>query len=128
MFSLLYSLINVYHVIFFFLFFLMIRRPPRSTLFPYTTLFRSQLQRTRTTSDNHERVAPGWKRRLRQLSHRVVVRSLRASPWRTRNITWGCATRKSSSAFGGSTRQRSGRTATTSAVGGSPSKHEISPK
>src|SRR5689334_24680293 len=27
-----------------FLFFLMIRRPPRSTLFPYTTLFRSQVQ------------------------------------------------------------------------------------
>src|ERR1019366_10546730 len=27
----------------FFLFFLMIRRPPRSTLFPYTTLFRSQV-------------------------------------------------------------------------------------
>src|SRR5258708_23731326 len=26
-----------------FVFFLMIRRPPRSTLFPYTTLFRSQL-------------------------------------------------------------------------------------
>src|SRR3712207_8010310 len=26
-------------------FFLMIRRPPRSTLFPYTTLFRSALQR-----------------------------------------------------------------------------------
>src|SRR2546430_8730015 len=25
-------------------FFLMIRRPPRSTLFPYTTLFRSQLE------------------------------------------------------------------------------------
>ena len=25
----------------FFFFFLMIRRPPRSTLFPYTTLFRS---------------------------------------------------------------------------------------
>src|SRR5260221_5083764 len=29
----------------FFFFFLMIRRPPRSTLFPYTTLFRSMLQR-----------------------------------------------------------------------------------
>src|SRR6266511_5931331 len=29
-----------------FFFFLMIRRPPRSTLFPYTTLFRSALQRT----------------------------------------------------------------------------------
>src|SRR2546427_13256476 len=27
----------------FFFFFLMIRRPPRSTLFPYTTLFRSLL-------------------------------------------------------------------------------------
>src|SRR2546427_8269394 len=25
----------------------MIRRPPRSTLFPYTTLFRSQVRRTR---------------------------------------------------------------------------------
>src|SRR2546430_13752051 len=28
-----------------FFFFLMIRRPPRSTLFPYTTLFRSQVAR-----------------------------------------------------------------------------------
>src|SRR3712207_7046222 len=33
-------------------FFLMIRRPPRSTLFPYTTLFRSALTDTfRTLSD-----------------------------------------------------------------------------
>src|SRR2546427_12151891 len=34
-------------------FFLMIRRPPRSTLFPYTTLFRSQLaaRRCHTRSD-----------------------------------------------------------------------------
>src|SRR5574339_1019382 len=29
---------------FFLFFFLMIRRPPRSTLFPYTTLFRSSLR------------------------------------------------------------------------------------
>src|SRR5256885_7174692 len=29
---------------FFFFFFLMIRRPPRSTLFPYTTLFRSEIE------------------------------------------------------------------------------------
>src|SRR5690349_24393973 len=29
---------------YFFIFFLMIRRPPRSTLFPYTTLFRSQFR------------------------------------------------------------------------------------
>src|SRR5450631_3394418 len=32
---------NVVQVNLFFFFFLMIRRPPRSTLFPYTTLFRS---------------------------------------------------------------------------------------
>src|SRR5437016_11790455 len=41
-----------------FFFFLMIRRPPRSTLFPYTTLFRSQLR---------HRLAPaGWRRRSRR--------------------------------------------------------------
>src|SRR5688572_33289673 len=35
------SFFTVLSVLFmFFLFFLMIRRPPRSTLFPYTTLFR----------------------------------------------------------------------------------------
>src|SRR6266536_333966 len=34
-----------HHFLFLFFFFLMIRRPPRSTLFPYTTLFRS-CQRT----------------------------------------------------------------------------------
>src|SRR2546429_9939308 len=33
------------HILFLFFFFLMIRRPPRSTLFPYTTLFRSALER-----------------------------------------------------------------------------------
>src|SRR2546426_8060649 len=33
--------------IFFLFFFLMIRRPPRSTLFPYTTLFRSQTRALR---------------------------------------------------------------------------------
>src|SRR6266508_1543956 len=34
-------MISVNSKIFYFIFFLMIRRPPRSTLFPYTTLFRS---------------------------------------------------------------------------------------
>src|SRR2546425_11999760 len=34
----------------FYFFFLMIRRPPRSTLFPYTTLFRSQYQPQRRRS------------------------------------------------------------------------------
>src|SRR2546429_9774686 len=38
MYSHLMMFTNFYHFLFFFL---MIRRPPRSTLFPYTTLFRS---------------------------------------------------------------------------------------
>src|SRR3712207_8611050 len=32
----------------------MIRRPPRSTLFPYTTLFRSQVDRVAHAADEHE--------------------------------------------------------------------------
>src|SRR2546422_3231717 len=35
----------------------MIRRPPRSTLFPYTTLFRS---RSRTAARGGRQPAPGW--------------------------------------------------------------------
>src|SRR6185369_10399555 len=39
-------------IFFFFFFFLMIRRPPRSTLFPYTTLFRARsLDRLRRLED-----------------------------------------------------------------------------
>ena len=38
---LLYSLAALFQMEYVFFFFLMIRRPPRSTLFPYTTLFRS---------------------------------------------------------------------------------------
>src|SRR5438477_9603265 len=34
--------LSLYHLFCYIFFFLMIRRPPRSTLFPYTTLFRSQ--------------------------------------------------------------------------------------
>src|SRR3712207_7470409 len=34
-------MISCYTTLSFYFFFLMIRRPPRSTLFPYTTLFRS---------------------------------------------------------------------------------------
>src|ERR1051325_10650254 len=44
-------------------FFLMIRRPPRSTLFPYTTLFRSLASRASRRADSHAgaivRDAPG---------------------------------------------------------------------
>src|SRR2546430_5728466 len=40
-------------------FFLMIRRPPRSTLFPYTTLFRSRSQWRRRTQSCRRDVEPG---------------------------------------------------------------------
>src|SRR5438874_10235218 len=48
-----------------FLFFLLIRRPPRSTLFPYTTLFRSFLRRafsTRTRRMASAAAAKKWPR------------------------------------------------------------------
>src|SRR6267143_5680863 len=35
-------MLHIFLCIFVFFFFLMLRRPPRSTLFPYTTLFRSR--------------------------------------------------------------------------------------
>src|SRR6266568_6256385 len=43
-------------------FFLMIRRPPRSTLFPYTTLFRSRRRRGRRSRRRAAR-CPGRARR-----------------------------------------------------------------
>src|SRR5206468_11979018 len=58
----------------FFFFFLMIRRPPRSTLFPYTTLFRSGLKMTisstrfRNSGRNAARNASCASRRARSRS------------------------------------------------------------
>src|SRR3712207_8489816 len=49
----------------FFIFFLMIRRPPRSTLFPYTTLFRSGHER---------RVPPGAPRPIGAPAHDLAER------------------------------------------------------
>src|SRR3712207_8783456 len=52
------------------LLFLMIRRPPRSTLFPYTTLFRSQERmvapqnRRKTLAHGGREVAPAQKKTL----------------------------------------------------------------
>src|SRR2546422_1833751 len=55
-----------------FLFFLMIRRPPRSTLFPYTTLFRSEL---RAPNENRTTVA---KNRPSVISTQSVATSSRS--------------------------------------------------
>src|ERR1035438_8518311 len=62
-------------LVFVFFFFLMIRRPPRSTLFPYTTLFRSDYR-----SDGVAR--PGWDAYLgcnntRSEEHTSELQSLR---------------------------------------------------
>src|SRR5947208_15657544 len=52
-----YSIVNIciiYFMIFYYFFFLMIRRPPKSTLFPYTTLFRSDIEAERKKRDEIE--------------------------------------------------------------------------
>src|SRR6201989_3694908 len=59
------------------LFFLMIRRPPRSTLFPYTTLFRSQGRRRRLDggrfSEGRRRVARPDRKSTRLNSSHVEI-------------------------------------------------------
>src|SRR6266481_8892142 len=56
---------GLWYFIYLFFFFLMIRRPPRSTLFPYTTLFRSPGR----PAHQHRR------NRLRQGSRQDLTRS-----------------------------------------------------
>src|SRR5258708_14525506 len=57
-------------------FFLMIRRPPRSTLFPYTTLFRSRRDhRVELVGAHHERNPEGRCVPSRALRHRPPVQS-----------------------------------------------------
>src|SRR5687767_15399667 len=63
-------------------FFLMIRRPPRSTLFPYTTLFRSRC----------ERLQPEARRFLRR---RVAVGSQSAALFRRRTVEPCAGSRRS---------------------------------
>src|SRR2546422_1593230 len=58
----------------------MIRRPPRSTLFPYTTLFRSQvgdLARPVRAELEHERVVLGEKLQEREREAPLVVEAPR---------------------------------------------------
>src|SRR2546430_11972648 len=55
-----YSYVYVIYLPYVFFFFLMIRRPPRSTLFPYTTLFRSRCSRVDTcTPTSRSSCSPG---------------------------------------------------------------------
>src|SRR2546425_8146228 len=58
-------------------FFLMIRRPPRSTLFPYTTLFRSRFR-----SDDMKRL-----RRMRKSQALQWARSRSCAAWRSEEHT-----------------------------------------
>src|SRR5690348_17703211 len=58
------------------IFFLMIRRPPRSTLFPYTTLFRSTSRPTPRPREVPWNDGPGGEPRVVvKLSHSTMVRS-----------------------------------------------------
>src|SRR6185369_17596449 len=60
-------------LLFFVFFFLMIRRPPRSTLFPYTTLFRSRL--ARTPQDSARLELPGRPDQTRSEEHTSELQS-----------------------------------------------------
>src|SRR5207249_12294424 len=91
--NLLYSLFSLgtffhYYTPFLFLyfFFLMIRRPPRSTLFPYTTLFRSVLRRLgqmlpvwldplEVWLDQKDQMTEDQRRRLRSEEHTSELQS-----------------------------------------------------
>src|SRR3989441_9092575 len=87
-----------YRILFHFFFFLMIRRPPRSTLFPYTTLFRSlhrvQHDRGRAPRDAEEArdALHGHARDLRRLAaaHPNERRPIMAKLLRCADLMPGC--------------------------------------
>src|ERR1035438_2597418 len=60
-----------------FSFFLMIRRPPRSTLFPYTTLFRSGMCCPARTKRNFRKLSPNSGNFRRSEEHTSELQSLR---------------------------------------------------
>src|SRR6185436_3645543 len=77
-----------------FFFFLMIRRPPRSTLFPYTTLFRScRCQRSSLENrQSDDKAFPAWTRHRR--GRRDALREMnrgRVCQRRTGSSAWGSA-------------------------------------
>src|SRR5258705_9912244 len=58
----------------------MIRRPPRSTLFPYTTLFRSGADRARACRSQGERPSPGLAGGRRALLRQERLQARGAGP------------------------------------------------
>src|SRR5438874_7147579 len=86
-----------------FFFFLMIRRPPRSTLFPYTTLFRSQIEKAiiQLKQEHPSWGAPKLRERLRRKrseEHTSELQSrrdlvcrllLEKKKWRRRSVSLG---------------------------------------
>src|ERR1017187_10992629 len=83
-----------------FFFFLMIRRPPRSTLFPYTTLFRSRYERYNRPGDYHNGgvwpfisgfyiaacVAAG---RMDLAERKLLALTELVKPWHENEAEWG---------------------------------------
>src|SRR3712207_7840926 len=61
-------------------FFLMIRRPPRSTLFPYTTLFRSVRGRVAPLQAEHVRELRAGRRRRRVVGGEVAAAEAERAP------------------------------------------------
>src|SRR5437870_7455057 len=64
-----------------FFFFLLIRRPPRSTLFPYTTLFRSPTRRRTSPSSTIRSASGAWS------PGSIPSGAKRASGWRSEEHT-----------------------------------------
>src|SRR3712207_7734132 len=65
----------------------MIRRPPRSTLFPYTTLFRSTLVPKRyframsPEGSGHKVRERSWEQTERIMKHMILVDGARSGSW-----------------------------------------------
>src|SRR2546427_7174272 len=64
----------------------MIRRPPRSTLFPYTTLFRSEDQERPQTPSTRKSVEPAFDRNLLRGAAQNLLMYLLSSPEQERAL------------------------------------------
>src|SRR6266705_5199548 len=77
-----------------FVFFLMIRRPPRSTLFPYTTLFRSPWRRRGHRPNNETPSRPPRRRDRKSTrlnsSHRTISYAVFCLKKKKKQVIAGC--------------------------------------